>query len=107
MKRMSLLLWVGLLIHLAIAGLVAVGAAEDPTMSMLVPVMWTGVGLNLLGLMLMLGGMTKPGAITFILGSLVFIPIGLVGVIGARQALDSGEEEEFERRRRELAAREQ
>ena len=57
--------------------------------------------ISLLGIMMILFGAKKAGAITAFIGCVVFIPLGLIGAIGARRVLDELNREEFEKRRSE------
>ncbi|MEQ5841240.1 hypothetical protein BWP39_12670 [Paraburkholderia acidicola] len=45
--------------------------------------------LSLAGLILILTGKKKPGAIMVIVGSVIVIPVGLVAIIGARNVIKS------------------
>jgi hypothetical protein len=51
--------------------------------------------LNIIGVVLILIHKVKTGSILFLVGSLGFIPIGLLGAIGARNNLDKLKEQEF------------
>ncbi len=53
------------------------------------------LALNVVGLLMLLAGSVKPGGIVFMVGSVVFIPIGLIGMLGARQAIDEVRRKEF------------
>lgn len=57
------------------------------------------VGLCLLGLLLILAGQIKLGAYLYFIASIGFIPIGALGMVGARKVLDKIEEESFQRRK--------
>ncbi len=47
-----------------------------------------GFLLNLIGVVLIVTDKPKSGAITFIVGSLFYIPIGLIGIWGGKLVLD-------------------
>jgi hypothetical protein len=44
----------------------------------------------------------KPGAVLIIIGTAVFIPIGFIGVLGARRILDDLARRQFEAKRAEV-----
>jgi membrane protein implicated in regulation of membrane protease activity len=54
----------------------------------------SGLGIGLVAI-----GQLKAGAITVIVGSVVFVPLGLIAVVGARKTLDKLTQAEFEHRR--------
>jgi len=49
------------------------------------------------GAALVLGGQRKLGARTVVAGSILFVPLGLIAVFGARRLLDDVAEDEFRR----------
>ncbi|SDX76437.1 hypothetical protein [Marinobacter mobilis] len=53
------------------------------------------LALNVIGLCLCLMGIVRFGCSLFIAGCIGFIPLGLVGILGARQALDAERRERF------------
>jgi len=57
------------------------------------------VALSVMGLLLISAGKTKAGAITVMVGSFGFIPLGLIAVLGARRVLDDLEAQRFNARR--------
>jgi hypothetical protein len=57
------------------------------------------VALSLVGVVLMSGENKRLGAKLVMVGCVIFVPIGLIGVFGARQVLDALNREEFEQRR--------
>lgn len=63
-------------------------------------VMTLGVflALNVIGLMMLLFNAVQPGGIIFMVGSFAFIPIGLIGMLGAREAMDEVRRREFSKK---------
>ncbi|WP_103070481.1 hypothetical protein [Aquimarina sediminis] len=51
--------------------------------------------LNCIGVMIILSGKPKTGSILFMIGSVVFVPIGLIGAMGARKILNKIKEDKF------------
>lgn len=58
-----------------------------------------GTGISLLGLVMIVIGNPKFGANVFLIGSVLFLPIGVIGMIGSTKVLDQLEEEDFENRK--------
>jgi len=56
-------------------------------------------GVSLLGFVVISIGKPKLGAYLFSIGSIGFIPIGFIGIIGTRKILDQLEEEDFKKRK--------
>lgn len=56
-------------------------------------------GISLLGVVMIVIGNPKFGATAFLIGSVLFLPIGVIGMIGATKVLDQLEEEDFENRK--------
>lgn len=52
--------------------------------------------ISVFGLMMSLSPKSKAGPILVIIGSILFFPLGLIAVIGARNSLDILKREEFE-----------
>ncbi|MBW1295726.1 hypothetical protein [Aquimarina litoralis] len=51
--------------------------------------------LNCIGIAIILTGKPKTGSILFLIGSVVFMPIGLIGAMGARKNLNQIKEDKF------------
>lgn len=51
--------------------------------------------LNCIAILIILLGKPKTGSILFLIGSVLFIPIGLIGAIGARKILNKIKEKKF------------
>ncbi len=51
--------------------------------------------LNCIAIFIILLGKPKTGSILFLIGSILFIPIGLIGAIGARKILNEIKEKKF------------
>jgi hypothetical protein len=84
-----------ILISLVVDGCVAAGAAASMPL-----VLWLFVPAllaHLAGAVFILVGSTRTGAAFVIVGALVFVPIGLIGVSGARAVRDELDKEQFER----------
>lgn len=79
--------------------LITLSLDADKRMAPLTSVLWLFVALAAVGVITMLVGQRRAGAMLALVGSAVFIPIGLVGAIGARQVLDQIEEEGIAQRR--------
>ncbi|HEX7415439.1 MAG TPA: hypothetical protein VF411_15460 [Bacteroidia bacterium] len=52
--------------------------------------------MNIVGVVLLLMNRPKLGNMLFLIGSMGFIPIGLIGAFGARKNMDRIKEEEFQ-----------
>ena len=88
-----LLLGVGL--NAALAVMASVASDSSVFALILAPL----VALCVVGLGLISAGKTKAGAITVMVGSFGFIPLGLIAVLGARRVLDELEAQRFNARR--------
>lgn len=93
---MNVALVLGTMLNALVLVLVAVSGHEFPILTAIVGVFFA---VSLLGLVLVCAGARKSGAILSMIGSIAFIPAGLVAAIGARTVLDELAGEEFERRR--------
>ncbi|WP_109436914.1 hypothetical protein [Aquimarina sp. AU119] len=51
--------------------------------------------LNCIGIIIILLGKPKTGSTLFLIGSILFVPIGLIGVMGARKVLNKIKEDKF------------
>jgi hypothetical protein len=58
-------------------------------------------GVAVLGSLFLLAGSAKLGAKLVFIGSVLFVPLGLVAIVGARKVLDAENEAELELRRRD------
>ena len=56
--------------------------------------------LSVLGLILMGAGKRKLGGILTIIGAILFIPLGLIAMFGARSAMNSEQGQDMDERRR-------
>ena len=87
---------------LIIAGLVIYGplialvAADEPMFGFILGIPYA---IYILGFIMIVSGVRKAGAIIVIIGSVAFIPLGILSIIGARKILDKIKEEEFQKKR--------
>ncbi len=51
--------------------------------------------LNSIGIIIILLGKPKIGSTLFLIGSIIFVPIGLIGAIGAKKILNKIKEDQF------------
>jgi len=58
--------------------------------------MGVSVLVSLGGALLIAAGARRPGAILVMIGCALFVPIGLIGVIGGRRVLDELKQEAFD-----------
>lgn len=86
----------GTLLNAVVFVLFGFSAREFP---ILTAIMGSFFAVSVLGVVLVGAGARKPGAILSMVGSIVFIPAGVVAAVGARAVLDELAGEEFERRR--------
>ncbi len=89
-KKTNTLIYIAFGIHIAVT-LLAGMEEEVLLMIMLIPLLGNLVGLYFLSFT----DKIKLGAKTFIISSFFFVPIGILGVIGARKELDKLIESEF------------
>jgi hypothetical protein len=87
---------IGVLINALVATVIC-ASGEYP--DVLGQIMFGFVALSIAGIVLVAAGSRRTGAIVAMIGSVVFVPIGIIGAIGARKILDQLKQEEFERRR--------
>lgn len=92
--RKNILLAVGLAIH----ALITLGTLTHPILAI---VMGAFLALNVIGLALIASGQQKKGAWVYIVGCVGFVPIGILGMLGARGILNEVSQGEFELRRAE------
>lgn len=71
--------------------------AQDPDLWPMPLVLTTLLLLQVTGQILILVGRARPGAWLVLLSSFLIIPLGLAGVMGARQVLDRKARADFER----------
>ena len=62
---------------------------------MLVPFSLGAITICLIGLTLIACKQIKIGSILFIIGCLPFIPIGIVGILGAKKVMNDKKEQQF------------
>lgn len=53
------------------------------------------VAVSVIGFILMLTNKIKTGGILYIIGCILFVPIGLVGVIGVKKVMNEAKEKKF------------
>ena len=97
---MNRLLVLGVIIN----SLVAVALLFGVRNTALGLLMATFAALCVVGTVLVASGIRKPGAILVIVGSIGFVPIGLIALLGARKSLDQLKQEAFDARRRTAGA---
>ena len=90
MSKIDYRIWVALAIHLLICLSVLEGENSIVFFVALLP-----VTLNIAGIVLMFSKKVKAGCTLFLIGSALFVPIGLIGVFGARKMMDKLKEEDF------------
>lgn len=88
MKKMDFRMPLGTVIHL----LAVVWISMEPRYEGLFIWMLPFVALNLVGMLLVALDKTKVGAILFIIGCVPFVPIGLIGLLGAKKLLPASNE---------------
>ncbi|RHW19501.1 hypothetical protein [Pseudomonas jilinensis] len=78
-------------VRMYIAMAIHVGAlvflSTDPHYRPVVPWMGAFVAVSAVGMLLVCAGKAKAGAIMFIVGCVPFVPVGLIGVFGAKKVL--------------------
>jgi len=71
--------------------------ATDPELPAVFGYILLGLStMNLVGALLMLTPLNKAGAIVVIVFSIPFVPIGIIGILGARKWLDELKREAFQ-----------
>lgn len=90
MKRTNTLIYIGFAIHIAISVLAGLDE-EIILLIMAVPLLGNLAGLILLSFT----DNIKLGAKIFMWSSILFVPIGMIGIMGCRKVLDGLNEEEF------------
>ena len=83
-------MWIGLAIH-AFISLAQLADSEMLFFYLTFPF----VIANIVGIFLIISGKVKTGAIVFMVGSVAFIPIGLIGFFGARSVLNKLKQKDF------------
>ncbi|MFK8002757.1 MAG: hypothetical protein AB8H86_24445 [Polyangiales bacterium] len=76
----------------ALVLLAAIDIGEFPALTVAFALFWL---LSLAGVVVVLAGQRKAGAYMIMAGSALFVPIGIIGLLGARQILDKITEEDF------------
>lgn len=89
------LLLVGVGLNTALGLVASLGADSSLFAVILGPL----VALCVVGVVLVSAGKPKAGAITVMLGSFGFVPLGLIAVLGARRVLDELEAQRLDARR--------
>jgi hypothetical protein len=86
----------GLVANAVVSSVVALGHPDMPVLPYIfLPIL----ALGLLGLLLIASGSRRIGARIFLVASVVFVPLGMIGIAGARRVLDQLEQESLELRR--------
>lgn len=86
---------VRMIIGLVIHGGIVWWLARSPDTQVITPFLAPFVLLNVIGMILVGIGKLRAGCITYMVGAVVFIPIGLIGVFGARAMLDKNRHRAF------------
>ena len=63
---------------------------DMPTFFAVICVLW---GLSAVGLLLHVSGMKKAGGILVIIGSIIFVPMGLVAIFGAKKMMTDSKDD--------------
>lgn len=90
MEKIDYRMWIGLAIHTFIC-LIQLAQPEAIIFYFTLPF----VLLNILGIIFIVSGKIKTGAIVFMVGSVAFIPIGLIGFFGGRSVLNKLKQKDF------------
>ena len=89
-KETNILIYIAFTIHIALTLLL--GLKDDLLLTiMAIPLAGNAIGLYFLSFT----DKIKIGAKIFIISSALFVPIGMIGVIGARKVIDHLTEQEF------------
>ncbi len=78
---------------------IGVGQNYPEDQGAIIAVLACFVVLSIIGAVMIASGSKKPGAILVTIGCIVFVPIGLIGVFGAKKVLDEVKRETFQRGR--------
>jgi|SRR5690606_17844382 len=90
MEKIDYRMWIGLAIHTFLSLL----QLTNPEM-LFFYVTFPFVLLNILGIIFIVSGKIKTGAIVYMVGSAAFIPIGLIGFFGGRSVLNKLKQKDF------------
>jgi len=90
MEKIDYRMWIGLAIHTLIC-LIQLAQPGIFLFYFTLPF----VLLNVIGIILIISGKIKTGAIVFMVGSFAFIPIGIIGIFGARSILNKLKQKDF------------
>lgn len=86
-----------ILVSIVINVIVAASLSSDPQLpGGFTLFMGLFVVISIVGAIMIAAGSRKPGAIMVIIGCITFVPIGLIGVFGAKKVLDELARENFE-----------
>lgn len=88
-----------LLLGVALNAALGVMASVTSESSVFAMILGPLVAVCVAGLVLISAGKAKAGAITVMIGSFGFVPLGLIAVLGARKVLDELEAQRFNARR--------
>lgn len=91
MKAVNGKMWAGLVIHALIVWSIGLGDYPDG----FVAVIGVFLAMNVVGLLLIAADSIRAGCIIFIIGCVGFVPIGVIGLIGARNVMDELKRQEF------------
>lgn len=85
MDKMDLKMPLGTFIHL----LAVIWISEEPRYDGLFIWMLPFLVLNVVGILLVILEKTKLGVILFIVGCVPFVPVGVIGIMGAKKSLQA------------------
>ena len=91
-KDANPLLITGIVIHLIITGVVAASPDYGIGLALL---LLPFVALNLIGFGMIQAKKLKAGCIVYAIGSILFVPIGMIGLMGVRKIMNKLKEEKF------------
>jgi len=94
MKRINSTTIIGTILNL----LILIYTMYSPRYNSLTLITVTSLILCILGLVFIITNKVKIGSIFFYIGSIVFVPIGVIGIIGVRQIISKIEEEKFNKK---------
>lgn len=88
-------MWAGVAIHALVVWSISAGDYPNG----LVAFMALFLVMNVLGLLLIAMDNVRAGCVLFMIGSVVFVPIGVIGLIGARNVMDELKRQSFSAQR--------
>lgn len=87
--------WCGVLI-------VYLNALNDYSYNMMLPFVIISALISTIGLIIAAAGSKKIGGILVIIGSILFIPLGLIGIFGGKKVMGADDAQTLEMRRNQL-----